>query len=232
MSLAIVIPVLNEAKHIAATLTHLTALRARGAEIIVVDGGSSDDTCTIAAPLADRVITAAPGRASQMNAGAAIARHEVLLFLHADTQLPSGADSLILQFLKSGRHRWGRFDVHIDGSPRMLRIVAAMMNWRSRLTGIATGDQAIFVTRSTFEAAGRFPEIALMEDVALSRRLLSFSRPACIRAKAVTSGRRWEAQGVWRTILLMWWLRLRYWLGASPQTLADAYAGHRPKQRG
>jgi hypothetical protein len=113
----------------------------------------------------------------------------------------------------------------------MLRLVAAMMNWRSRLTGIATGDQAIFVTRSTFEAAGRFPEIALMEDVALSRRLLSFSRPACIRAKAVTSGRRWEAQGVWRTILLMWWLRLRYWLGASPQTLADAYAGHRPKQR-
>jgi rSAM/selenodomain-associated transferase 2 len=231
MSLAIVVPTLNEAKLIATTLTRLAPLRARGAEIIVVDGGSSDETCAIAAPLADHVISAARGRASQMNAGAAMARHEVLLFLHADTQLPSGADSLVLQFLKSGRYRWGRFDVRIDGSPRMLRIVSALMNWRSRLTGIATGDQAIFVTRSAFEAAGRFPEIALMEDIALSRRLLSFSRPACIPAKAITSGRRWETHGVWRTILLMWWLRIRYRLGASPQTLAKAYAEHRAGHR-
>lgn len=231
MSLAIVIPTLNESHGIATTLARLAPLRERGAEVIVVDGGSSDDTCAIAAPLADRVITAAKGRASQMNAGAAVARHEVLLFLHADTQLPAGADSLVLQVLKNGRCRWGRFDVDIDGSPRILRILAAMMNWRSRLTGIATGDQAIFVTRSAFEAAGRFPEIPLMEDVALSSRLRSFSPPACIPVKAVTSGRRWEKHGVWRTIGLMWWLRLRYWLGMSPHKLAKEYAEYRTGHR-
>lgn len=224
MSLSIIIPALNESAQLAATLAGLQPLRVRGAEIIVVDGGSSDDTVAIAREQADQVLDAERGRARQMNAGAAAAHGEILCFLHADTRLPEGADGLMIDGLARSRRSWGRFDVHIDGRHPLLRVVAWMMNRRSRLTGIATGDQAMFVTRSLFEAAGRFPEIALMEDIAFSRQLKTYSAPLCIAHRLTTSGRRWEKHGVWRTIVLMWRLRLAYWLGADPDRLALQYA--------
>lgn len=224
MSLSIVIPALNEAEHIAATLERLQPLRRRGVEVVVVDGGSSDATVALAQPAADRVIAAERGRAPQMNAGAAAARGEILCFLHADTRLPDNADGLIIDGLARSRRSWGRFDVAIEGRHPLLRVIARMMNWRSRLTGIATGDQAIFVTRSLFEAAGRFPPIPLMEDIALSRQLKIYGRPLCIAHRLITSGRRWERHGVWRTMLLMWRLRLAYWLGTDPAALAARYA--------
>jgi rSAM/selenodomain-associated transferase 2 len=221
-ALSIVLPVLNEATGIVAALQALAHLRAGGVEVIVVDGGSTDRSVELAGPLADRVLEAPRGRASQMNAGAAAARGGVLLFLHADTRLPEGPERLVAQAVAAGRH-WGRFDVRIEGESAWLPLVAAMMNRRSRLTGIATGDQALFVTRAAFAAAGGFPEIPLMEDIELSRRLLRTGRPACLAARVTTSGRRWEAQGVWRTIRRMWWLRLRFFLGADPRRLAAEY---------
>lgn len=221
-SLSIVVPVLNEAAGIATTLRALAPWRARGHELIVADGGSSDGTPARCAGLADAVIAAPRGRARQMNAGAAQARGEVLLFLHADTHLPPGADAAIARALQAGAD-WGRFDVHIEGRSAMLPIVATLMNARSRWSGIATGDQAIFVRRALFESIGGFPDQPLMEDIELSRRLRLRSRPACLHERAATSGRRWDSRGAWRTIVLMWTLRLRYRLGASPDVLARAY---------
>ena len=220
--LSIVVPALNEAAGIVATLQALAPLRARGVELLLADGGSTDGTPVLAAPWVDAVVQAPRGRALQMNAGAARARSEVLLFLHADTLLPAGADGLVLQVVAAGAC-WGRFDVDIQGRPRMLRVVAALMNLRSRATGIATGDQAMFCTRAAFAQAGGFPVQPLMEDIELSRRLKRLGPPACLRARVRTSGRRWEQRGVWRTILLMWRLRWRYWRGASPDSLARAY---------
>ena len=222
MRLSVIVPALDEAEGIAATLQTLAPLRADGHEVIVVDGGSTDATASIATGFADRVIQAPRGRARQMNAGAAIARGEALLFLHADTRLPEDALPLVLDALV--RRGWGRFDVKIEGCSPWLAVVAFFMNWRSRLTGIATGDQAIFVRREVFGAAGGFPEIPLMEDVELSARLRKISAPACIGARAVTSGRRWERRGVLRTVLLMWRLRLAYFFGARPEDLARRYA--------
>jgi rSAM/selenodomain-associated transferase 2 len=221
-ALAIIVPVLDEAAGIAACLEPMRAMRARGAQVLVVDGGSADGTRAIAAPLADRVIDAPRGRALQMNAGAAAASADVLLFVHADTILPRDADSAIARALAGGA-RWGRFDVAIDGAHPVLPLVAAMMNARSRWTGIATGDQAIFVRRAAFVAAGGFPAIPLMEDVALCKRLKRSSSPACLRERVVTSGRRWERRGTLKTILLMWRLRMAYALGADPSRLAHRY---------
>jgi len=221
-SLSIVMPVLNESSGIEATLRELASLRPRGAEVIVCDGGSHDDTAALAQPLADRVLCVPPGRARQMNAGAAVARAPVLLFLHADTSLPEGADRLVLQAMAAGAS-WGRFDVRIAGRPFMLRVVAVLMNLRSRWSGIATGDQAIFMTRALFAQAGGFPDQPLMEDVEICRRLRRIAPPACLRARVTTSGRRWETRGVWRTIFLMWRLRWQYWRGAPADALARAY---------
>jgi len=226
MTLSIIVPVLNEAEGIVTTLQALKPLRERGCEVIVVDGGSSDNTVALATPLADRLLVAGAGRARQMNAGAAAASKEILCFLHADTRLPEAADGLIREGLARSRRSWGRFDVRIEGRHPLLRVVAALMNWRSRLTGIATGDQAMFVTRSLFEAAGRFPEIALMEDIALSRLLQRYGPPLCIAHRLSTSGRRWEKHGVLRTVVLMWRLRLAYRLGADPDQLAARYVRH------
>jgi rSAM/selenodomain-associated transferase 2 len=223
MPLSIIMPVLNEGPIIAATLEALAPLRANGVEVIVVDGGSADRTRDLAQPLCDRVLLAPRGRAAQMNAGAATARGDLLLFLHADTRLPADADRLIVEGFARGRRPWGRFDVRITGRHPLLRVVATMMNLRSRATGIATGDQAMFVTRAAFAAAGGFPEIALMEDIALSRRLKQFGRPLCLTPPVVTSGRRWERHGVLRTVVLMWRLRLAYYFGAEPGALARAY---------
>lgn len=223
MKLAIVIPVLNEAETLPARLGQLTALRERGVELVVVDGGSTDATIEVLRSAGIEAIASPCGRARQMMTGAASTAADVLLFLHADTTLPPDADAIALSSLADGRHAWGRFDVRIDGRPAMLSLVAFMMNLRSRLTGIATGDQAIFVTRQAFEAVGGFPDQALMEDIELSRRLRCVSRPVCLHQRAHTSGRRWATHGVWRTIVLMWWLRWSYWRGASPEELARRY---------
>jgi rSAM/selenodomain-associated transferase 2 len=217
--ISIVVPALNEAQGIEACLAALAPLRARGHEVIVADGGSADGTARLAAPLADRVIRAPRGRAAQMNAGAAAAAGEALLFLHADSFLPPEADALVLEALET--HAWGRFDVAIDSDDPRLAVIAYFMNRRSRLTGIATGDQAIFVRRADF--AG-FPAIALMEDVAFSRAMKRVSPPACLAARVRTSARRWESKGVARTVLLMWRLRFAYWRGADPDELARRYA--------
>jgi rSAM/selenodomain-associated transferase 2 len=216
--LSIVIPALNEAQGIAAALQALAPLRARGHEVIVVDGGSDDATLDIAGGLADRALSAPRGRARQMNAGARAAGGAGLVFLHADTRLPGGADREILAALE--KHCWGRFDVEIEGRHALLPVIARAMNARSRLTGIATGDQAIFVRRDAFEG---FPEIALMEDVAFSKAMKRRGHPACLRSRVRTSGRRWESRGVLRTMVLMWRLRLMYFLGASPERLARRY---------
>lgn len=228
MSLSIIIPCLDEAESIADTLKALQPLRKRGTEVILVDGGSSDDTTARAQPWVDRVLTAPRGRALQMNAGAAHARGEILLFLHADCILPDAADGLIIDGLLRLHRNWGRFDVQIAGRHPLLRVVEALMNARSRATSIATGDQGIFVTRSLFEAAGCFPEIALMEDIELSRRLKRYGDPLCLPHRITVSARRWEKRGVLRTILLMWGLRFGYWLGADPDKLALRYAAHKP----
>jgi rSAM/selenodomain-associated transferase 2 len=251
MRLAIIVPVLNEAAVIGPALARLAPLRARGAKVIVVDGGSHDGSVQAAngqvadakiadgqdarvqdasgraaEALADRIIVSARGRALQMNAGArdaAASDADVLLFLHADTELPHEADRLIFRALSNDRRVWGRFDVHISGRSPWLPLVAFMMNWRSRLTGICTGDQAIFVTRGAFVALEGFAPIALMEDIEFSRRARRLSAPLALRAPAKTSGRRWDTHGTWRTIMLMWRLRLAYFLGADPEELARRY---------
>jgi rSAM/selenodomain-associated transferase 2 len=217
-----VLPALNEAAGIAATLQALQPLRLRGVQLVLADGGSHDGTAQLAGPLVDAVVAAPRGRAAQMNAGAAAARGSVLLFLHADTRLPAGADAAVLQAIAQGAC-WGRFDVRIEGRPWMLRVVAALMNLRSRATGIATGDQAMFMTRAAFDGIGGFPLQPLMEDIEASRRLKRLGPPACLRARVVTSGRRWEQRGVWPTIVLMWRLRWRYWRGEPADSLARAY---------
>ena len=230
MRLAIIIPTLNEAAVIDAALARLAPLRARGVRVIVADGGSSDDTVMRALNGgADAVVPAARGRGRQMNAGARhplAAESDVLLFLHADTALPPDADRLVLRTLANAPNVWGRFDVQIEGRP-MLRVIAGMMNWRSRATGISTGDQAIFVLRSAFVALDGFAPIPLMEDIDFSRRARLLSRPLALHEKAVTSGRRWERDGVWRTVLLMWRLRLAYAFGADPNELAQKYRSTR-----
>jgi rSAM/selenodomain-associated transferase 2 len=229
ITLSVIVPTLNEAEGIVAQLAALQPLRRRGSEVIVVDGGSADDTPRLAAPLVDRVIVARRGRAAQMNAGAGYARGDVLLFLHADTRLPDSADLLLARALADERWVWGRFDVAIDGAHRLLRVVARLMNLRSRLTGIATGDQAMFVRGHAFNTVGGFPEIPLMEDIALSRSLKCVAKPLCLAECVTTAGRRWEQRGVLRTIVLMWRLRAGYWLGADPVRLAREYAAASPE---
>ena len=225
--LSIVVPVLDEAATLVSRLQALAPFRQRGAEVIVVDGGSQDGTAGLAVPWADRVLRAPRGRAAQMNAGADAARGRVLLFLHADTTLPPQADRAIEQAMATGA-RWGRFDVRIEGRHRLLPMVAALMNVRSRWSGLATGDQALFVERRLFLAAGGFAALPLMEDLDLSRRLRRIAPPACLRERVQTAGRRWDRQGLWRTIGLMWRLRAAWALGADPAELARRY-GYRPR---
>lgn len=227
MKLSIIIPTLNEAAVIVAALERLQPLRVRGHEVIVVDGGSDDGTAELALPLSDRTLQAPRGRASQMNAGVRDAHGDVLLFLHADSRLPPNAERLILYGLSRTHLAWGRFDIVIEGKHPLLRVIAASMNLRSRLTAICTGDQGMFVYRDLFVGLGGYPAIDLMEDIALSKTLRRRSRPLCVRPAVTTSGRRWERRGVWRTLALMWWLRLRYFLGASPAHLRRAYEGER-----
>ena len=221
--ISIILPVLNEAAHIAAGLEALQPLRDQHCELIVVDGGSRDQTVALAEPLADRGILSSKGRASQMNVGVQHASNPILWFLHVDSQPPPAAANLIRAALSDPRRHWGRFDVRLSGCRSGLRVVETLMNVRSRITGIATGDQGIFVRREQFEQIGGYPPIALMEDIALSRLLKRHSWPVCLRQPLITSSRRWERDGIARTILLMWRLRLAYFLGADPERLARIY---------
>jgi len=221
VKISIVIPVLNEEKNLSNTLNTLQSYRQFGHEIVVADGGSADQSVEIAHALADTVIVSNAGRALQMNNGAAVATGDVFLFLHADTVLPHNAIQIMTTFC-TGKF-WGRFDVRLSSDRKIFRLIECMINLRSRLTSIATGDQAIFVERELFKEVGGFPEIALMEDVALSRLLKIRSRAVCLRPKVITSSRRWEQRGVLATILLMWRLRLYYYLGVSPEKLSQLY---------
>jgi len=223
--ISVIVPTLNEETQIASVLA---SARAPGvSEIIVVDGGSSDATVRLAEQHADRVLVAPRGRALQMNAGAAVARGDVLLFLHADTRLPAGFDTAVLAGLHDPAVVAGRFDVRLVPSSALLALVGALMNLRSRLSRIATGDQAIFARRAVFEAIGGFERIPLMEDVAFSRALKRRGRIACLRMRVETSSRRWREDGPMRTVLLMWWLRLLYFCGVPPQRLRRHYADTR-----
>lgn len=222
MNLSIIVPVLNEAEQVPELSAYLKIFQQRGCEVLLVDGGSSDDTLQRLRAASLNCITGARGRARQMNLGAAQSHGEVLLFLHADTRLPNEADDLIQTALARGAS-WGRFDVCIEGRSPWLPLVAWLMNGRSRLSGIATGDQAIFVRRAEFEAIGGFADQPLMEDIELSKYLRARSRPACLKQRVLTSGRRWDQRGVWRTIFLMWHLRWQYWRGVSAEHLAEQY---------
>ena len=222
MRLSIVMPVLDEAAEIDAALAALAPLRADGQQLIVVDGGSRDGTLAQCRGRTDEMLQAPRGRAAQMNAGAAQAQGDVLLFLHADTRLPGDAAGAIEHAVSAGA-QWGRFDVTITGRSLMLPLIAALMNQRSRWTGIATGDQAIFVKRDLFERIGGYADLPLMEDIDLCQRLRAGSAPTCLRQRVSTSGRRWDERGVWRTIILMWRLRWRYWRGEPAEALARAY---------
>jgi rSAM/selenodomain-associated transferase 2 len=225
MRVSVVIPTLNEAPNIARTLSRVR--EAGECQIIVIDGGSSDSTPEIARSYADVVLSAPRGRARQMNAGARIAAGEVVLFLHADTLLPQGFPALLDHAFREAEVVGGRFDVHLDAPGWLFRLIETLMNARSRLTRISTGDQAIFVRRETFLALGGYPEVELMEDLELSRRLKRTGKIACLRARVITSARRWQRDGVVRTILLMWTLRLGHFLGVPPEQLKAFYADRR-----
>jgi rSAM/selenodomain-associated transferase 2 len=221
--LSVVIPCLDEGTLIRPALRALQPLRTQGCELLLVDGGSRDGSLELAAGLVDCLLKTAPGRARQMNAGASRAAGEVLWFLHLDSQVPADAPRLIRAGLARSGRGWGRFDIRLSGERASLRLVAAMMNLRSRLSGIATGDQGIFMRRDWFQSLGGYAEIPLMEDIELSRRCKRRGPPVCIREPLVTSSRRWERHGVWRTVALMWRLRLAYFLGADPARLARLY---------
>jgi len=223
MKMSIIIPVLNEATLIGDTLLSLQPLRAAGHELVVVDGGSADASVVASQPLADQVIRSPRGRSRQMNEGTKAAKGEILLFLHADTFLPNGAERMIDQGMNGKKKVWGRFDVKLAGKHPLLRIVELLMNLRSRLSGIATGDQGIFVRRELLERVGGFPDIDLMEDIALSKMLKKVDRPLCLWQRVLTSSRRWEKRGILRTVLLMWFLRLAYFYKVNPGRLARLY---------
>lgn len=221
---SVIIPALNEAGSIVAVLERLQSLRERGHEVIVVDGGSRDSTRQLCTGRCDRLLDAARGRARQMQAGLDIATGDVIWFLHADTLAPADADRQILAGLARSGKTWGRFDVSFANTAGLLALVPFFMNLRSRLSGIATGDQGIFATRRALEACGGLPDIVLMEDIALSKSLRRTGRPLALRSRLCTSDRRWRRHGVARTILRMWCLRLAYFAGVSPDRLSRYYS--------
>ncbi len=222
MKISIIIPVLNEEINLSQISSHLQLIRQQGHEIIIVDGGSVDNSLVIAYEITDKVVVSKAGRALQMNSGADIASGEVLLFLHADTLLPDNALQTIIDLFQK-KNYWGRFNVRLSSNKNIYRLIERLMNLRSCLTSIATGDQAIFIERNLFDRVGRFPEIALMEDVAISKQLKKIVKPVCLKQKVITSSRRWETKGVVSTVLLMWKLRLYYFFGMSPDKLKQLY---------
>lgn len=221
--ISVIIPCLDEGAVITTLLEALQPLRVAGHELILVDGGSQDDTVALATRWVDQVITSPSGRAKQMNAGAKLACGDIFWFLHADSFFCCDPLDSIQQALLSQECCWGRFDVALSGRRPSLRVVEKLMNWRSRITGIATGDQGIFARRHAFFTVGGFPDIPLMEDIAISRNLKRLAKPNCLKQRLGTSSRRWEREGVLRTILRMWWLRFAFALGADPARLARIY---------
>jgi rSAM/selenodomain-associated transferase 2 len=221
--ISIIIPVLNAASTLEATLSALQPLRRRGHEVLVVDGGSRDSSVSIARKFADRVLMSGAGRALQMNTGADSSEHPILLFLHADTQLPANADELIHAALSPRSSIWGRFDIRLVSERKVFRVLERCINLRTAISGIATGDQAIFVTRRYFERVGYYDGLPLLEDVALSKKLLRFGWPQRIKTPVLTSSRRWETKGIVRTILQMWRIRIAYFLGVDPDVLVRHY---------
>ena len=238
ITLSIVIPLLNEADNLPKLMGHLAHLNPAPYQVILVDGGSTDNSVAIAKELIEslidsstsvisgqvidwQIIESTAGRALQMNAGAELATGDVLLFLHADTQLPNHAIADITSAVRQAA--WGRFDVRLDSSAWMLKVVSQMINWRSRFSGIATGDQAIFIKKPLFEQLGGYPQQPLMEDIELCKRLKAIGKPACLRSKVITSARRWQQYGTWRTIGLMWHLRFDYWRGVSADNIKQRY---------
>ncbi|KAF3981197.1 MAG: glycosyltransferase family 2 protein [Methylococcales symbiont of Hymedesmia sp. n. MRB-2018] len=222
MNFSIIIPTLNEADNIQSCLQSVQA-QSQPHEIIIVDAGSVDNTLENARPLADKIIRSDKGRATQMNKGAKYASGDILLFLHADTHLPTNALDSLSQLFKQHHNTWGRFNITLTGQHPLLKMIAWFMNWRSCLTGIATGDQVIFVKKSLFEQVNGYAEIALMEDVELCSRLKKISRPHCLKTRVISSGRRWEQYGVVKVVVLMWSIRLRYFFGEAPETLNTLY---------
>ena len=222
VKLSIIIPTLNEAESIIQTLTPLQSLRQAGHEVWVVDGGSTDNTQIITRPLCNGVIQSRKGRAIQMHAGANHACNEILLFLHADTRLPDKLPSLFQRF-EQQRYFWGHFRLQLSNTAYFYRVLAFFINQRTRLSQIATGDQCIFISRSLYQTIGGYPQIPLMEDIAISKRLKKYTPPICLIPPVVTSSRRWEKHGRVKTILIMWLLRGLYAIGISPKYLARWY---------
>jgi len=221
MFVSIIIPVLNEENSIKVLLQQLQVCRQQGHEVIVVDGGSNDNTRSVAESLSDKVISCEAGRATQMNNGVAQSRHEILWFLHADTIIPKNAIEQIQQALN--KSDWGRFNVKLSGSHISFRLIETMINVRSCVSSIATGDQGVFVKRKIFRQVNGYSNIPLMEDVDISKKLKKLSKPVCLKCILITSSRRWEKNGISSTILLMWKLRFLYWLGVSPKYLVRQY---------
>ena len=221
LKLSIIVPVYNESGQIEQCLKKLQLLRQQGHEVIVVDGGSDDDTLSLATPLCDIATQSKKARATQMNAGAAEATGDYLLFLHVDTVLPDNVSKLFLQLNKD---KWGRFDISLSGNHFMFRIIEKCMNIRSRISGIATGDQVLFIDKALFLKVNGFPEIALMEDIAISKTLLKIAKPVCLKEKVVSSSRRWEKHGIIKTIIKMWLLRLLYFFDFDTNKLARMYS--------
>ncbi len=221
--LSFILPVLNESAGLGATLAGLESLRQNGAEIIVVDGGSSDASPLLARSMGATVMETGQGRGRQMNAGARQASGDILVFVHGDTRLPKS----VLDFLENGglkRAAWGYFNVSLSGSSWQFRLIESLINWRSRLSGIGTGDQVIFVRRELFVETGGYADIPLMEDIELCKRLKRHhGRPVRVPLVVITSSRRWQQQGIARTVVLMWCLRLAYFIGVSPGRLAKIY---------
>ena len=222
IKISIIVPVLNEQINLPEALSNLQPFRRQGHEVVIVDGGSSDNSLMLAQQAADTVIVSKSGRALQMNSGAAVATGDIFLFLHCDTLLPDNALEVVAGNYQRENY-WGRFDVRLSGNKFVFRLIERLMNLRSRLTSIATGDQAIFIERKLFNRLGGFPEIALMEDISISGLLRKRSSPVCLKQQVITSSRRWESNGVVATVLLMWKLRLLYFFGVSADKLSQKY---------
>ncbi len=232
-TISIIIPILNEADNLPRLFENIASLNPKPQQVILVDGGSNDNSVAItqdyvknlrvdsSSSIDWQITESIADRALQMNTGAMLATSNILLFLHADTQLPTQAIFEVIAAIETAQ--WGRFDVKLDSRQPMLRLVSTMINGRSRLTGIATGDQAIFIKRALFEQLGGYPNQALMEDVELCKKLKGIAKPACLNSKVVTSARRWQQHGTWRTIILMWQLRFDYWRGISADNIRQRY---------
>ena len=221
--ISVIIPALNEVEHIKQSLQSVQSLRKKGHEVIVVDGGSNDETYSIASDMADQIITFSPGRAIQMNAGAKKATGDIFIFLHADTILPDSAEQQILSGVADKHYFWGRFNVRLSGKHCLFRVIEFCMNLRTRFTGIVTGDHALCVSKQLFKKVNGFPEIKLMEEIVISRKLKKIVPPVCLHGTVLTSSRRWEKHGIIKTVLQMWWLRFIFIFGVDPLTLARKY---------